>query len=115
MVKGHMGLAMLATSHRLLCEFGMVVGACADNDQLNVRVCEEFIRRAVVLCFRVVYGAMLAGLHACLIRRCFCTLQECVDLQVRVGENEGQVEAFGGEAIAHEANFDGGHIEEKLD
>lgn len=106
---------MLATSHRLLRELGMIVGACADNDQFNAWVREELIRRAVVLCFRVVYGAMLAGLHACFVRRCFCTLQECVDLQLRVGENEGQVEAFGGEAIAHKANFDGGHIDEKLD
>jgi hypothetical protein len=34
-----------------------------------------------------------------------------VDLKVGVGHDEGQMETFGGEAVAHKANFDGRHVD----
>ena len=100
---------MFATPHSLLREFRVVVGARADDDKLDLRVREEIICSAVVFRVRIIDSAVLAGFNTLLIGRCFGALQESINFQVSVGSDEWQVEAFGGEAIAHEANLNWCH------
>ena len=87
----------------------MIVGACADDHELDLRIREEVVRSAVVFGIRIVDRAVLPSLNSLLIGRRFSTLQESIHLKVGVRDDKRQVEAFGGEAIAHEANFDWYH------
>ena len=80
---------MLATSHSFLRELGMVVRAGADDHELDVCVCEEVVGCAVMLCFGVVDGAVLAGLDATLVSGCFCALQKSVHFEISVRGDEG--------------------------
>lgn len=100
---------MFATPHSFLRELRMVVGARADNHKLDLRVCEEFVCSAVVFRMRVTDGAVLASFDTLLVSRCFSALQESIHLKVSVRADEWEVEAFGGKAIAHKANFDWCH------
>ena len=79
---------MLAISHRFLCELGMIVGTGADDHELDVCVCEKFVGCAVVLCIRVVDGAVFAGFDAGLVSGSFCALQERIHLEISVWGDE---------------------------
>jgi len=103
---------MLATSHGSFCKLGMVVGAGADDHKLDVCVCKEVVGCAVVLCFGIVDGAVLAGLDAGLISGCFCALQESVHFEISVWCDEWQMKAFGRKAVAHKSYFDWRHDED---
>lgn len=71
---------MLAGVQGLLSILGVSVVLAAHNDDLDVGVGEELVGGAVVLGFRVVDGAMGAGLGRFGVLRSFCALEECDDL-----------------------------------
>ena len=102
-------LTVFATPHSLLRELCMVVGARADDYQLNLGVRKKVVCGAVVFRIWKIDSAVLASFDAFLVGRCFSALQESIDFKVSVRVDEWQMEAFGGEAIAHEANFDWCH------
>jgi len=84
-----------------------VAGHCgADADEVDVLVGEEVVGGAVVLGVGVVDCAVVAGLG---VFGGFFALEEGVDFEVGVRRDVGEVEAFGGEAVAHEADADGCH------
>ena len=100
---------MFAVPHGLLRELRMVVGARADDHKLGLRVRKEFICSAVMFRIGIIHSAVLASLNTFLLSRRFGALQESINFQVGVRSDEWQVKAFGGEAIAHEANLDWCH------
>ena len=55
--------------------------------------------------------AVFSSLNSTLVHGRFCALKKCIDFKVSVGQDEGQVEAFGGKAIAHKTNFDRRHVD----
>lgn len=79
---------MLATSHGSFCKLGMVVGAGADDHELDVCVCKEVVGCAVVLCFGIVDGAVLARFDVGLVGGSFCALQESVHIKISVWGDE---------------------------
>jgi len=79
---------MLAAPHSFLCKLGMIVGTCADYDKLDVRVCEEVVGCAVMLCLWVVDGAVLARFDASLVGGSFGALQESVHFEISVWGDE---------------------------
>ena len=79
---------MLATSHRFLGKLGMVVGTGADDHELDFCVCEEVVGGAVMLCFGIVDGAVLARFDVGLVGGSFCALQESVHIKISVWGDE---------------------------
>jgi hypothetical protein len=79
---------MLATSHRFLCELGMIVGTGADDHELDFWVCEEVVGCAIMLCLGVIDGAVFARFDAGLVDGGFCALQESVDFEISVWGDE---------------------------
>jgi hypothetical protein len=100
---------MFATPHSLLRELRVVVRARADDHKLDLGVCEELICSTVVFRIWKIDSTVLANLDTLLISRCFGALQESINFQVSIRGDEWQMEAFGGEAIAHKANFNWSH------
>lgn len=98
---------MLPCQQCLFSEQGMCVATGGHDNKLDVGIGKEVVRGAMMACIRVVDGAMRARLSsACW---CLCTLQDSGDLEVRDGGDKGDVEALGGVAVPHDADFDGGH------
>jgi hypothetical protein len=60
-----------------------------------------------MLCVRKVNSAMLSGPDIAFWG--FGPLQECVHFQVWIRDDEGEIEAFGGEAVAHDSHIDRCH------
>jgi len=106
---------MLAASHSVFCELGMIVRTGANNHELDLCVCEEVVCCAIMLCFGIVDGAVLSRLDSVLISRCFCTLQESVHFKISVWRDEGQVKTFRGKAVAHKPDFDWRHYDVQID
>lgn len=97
-----------------------------DEHKLHALVSKEGLRVHVVLGGREIHGAVAPFQGGYRRRRrerggvlIICgrwywrgrrlSLQKGVDVQVGVGEEEGEVEALGGEAVADDADFDGRH------
>jgi len=78
----------------------------ADADEIDVFVGEEVVGGAVVLHVWIVDCAVVAWFA---VGGRGGALEEGVDFKVRVRGDVGEVEAFGGKAVAHETDADGGH------
>jgi len=81
---------VLAGLEHGLCEFEMVVGRGRDDDDFNVRVCQELLDVCVVLGLGVVVRRRVAVFGA--------ALDNAVELELRRRGDEGDVEDFGGHA-----------------
>ena len=99
---------MFARKQRLLDE--LLVRGSADDDKLDLFVGIKLIRCPVMLGLGKVNGAMAPARRLCWVAWGSRPLQKRVDLQVRVGKDIRQMEAFCREAVADNANFDRGHF-----
>lgn len=106
---GYMRRTVFPSFQSPLCELSMRVMVCADTNEVDLLVSEELVGRAVVLGLRIVHSAMFAGFNTRRIAWSFCSLQECVDIKVRIGEDKWKVEALGGEAVAHQTYIEWRH------
>jgi hypothetical protein len=79
----------------------------ANDHKVNIFVRKEVIRSPIMLCVWKINSAVLARLD--LAFWSFGPLQERIHIQVWVRDDEGEIEAFGGEAIAHDSNIDRRH------
>jgi hypothetical protein len=86
----------------------LLVRVCQDNDELNGVVGKEGLGGPVVLSFREIDGAMPPSRFlVTVLRRRSSSLQEGVQLEIGVGEDEGEVEALGRKAVTDDADLDG--------
>ena len=100
---------MLARFKRLLAKVEVGIRMCTDDHKLDVGICKEVLWRTIVLCIGVVNSAMLSGLYIRLVLWRLCSLQEGDHFQIRVWEDEWQVEDLGGSTIADDTYVDSCH------
>lgn len=88
----------------------LLMGRRADDDELDLAVGKELLGRPVVLGGGEVDGAVAParGVGGAVRVRGGGSLQEGVHVQLRVRQDEGQVEALCGEAVADDAYLDWG-------
>lgn len=98
---------MFSGQKRSLCKFGVCIMLSANDHKINIFVRKEVIRSPIMLCVRKVNSAMLSGPDIAFWG--FGPLQECVHFQVRIRDDEGEIEAFGREAVAHDSHIDRCH------
>ncbi len=99
---------MLPRKQGFLNEF--FVRGSADDNKLDLFVGIELIRCPVMLGLRKVDGTMAPARCLCWVTGRGCPLQKRVDLQVRVGKDIRQMEAFCREAVADDADLDWRHF-----
>lgn len=102
---------MFSSSQGFLSKRSMGVGMCCDNNKLRVRISEELLLCAIVPDIGEVDFAVGARRRRRQVFGSLCSLKDGDHLVVIIGGDEGQVKVLGGEAIAHNTNFDGGHDE----
>ena len=89
----------------------LVVLVRADDDEVNRGIREEVVGRPVVLGLGEVHRAMAhPQLCAGVLRGWRRALEEGVYLELWVGQDVWQVEAFCGEAVAYDSDLDGRHV-----
>jgi hypothetical protein len=97
-------LTMLPGEERPLDK--LLVRVRTHDDELDSVIAEELFGSLVVLGLGKINSAMAPSFSLGWIAGRGCPLKESVDLNLWIGEDEGEVEAFGREAVAHDAHLD---------